>query len=286
MSKDMAKINRNMLMLRDDQTPKVRASLSQSKRRKISIVGIKPNIPDLNVKPCYDSDEEEKGEITKIFQNLAVKPYVILHSRAGSNWEMFGKDFKTFRRLPKVPSSDYCFFHSGKETICVGTHLIVIGREIEGIVVFRYELENHKWFKGPSMITPRVMYGSARHGKTAFFAGGIHKDDNGNPIVVRTVEKYNADAQSWTIINGMHKARKFSSGCFLRGKFYVLGGRDEKDKHLTCGKSYDETTKSWELIPDMLKDMTFITPSQSPPLIALVDDNLYMLETSLNKLRV
>ncbi|CDY72189.1 BnaAnng40270D, partial [Brassica napus] len=71
MSKDMAKINQDMLMLKDDQTPKVGASLSQSKRRKISIVGIKPNIPDLNVKPCYDSDEEEKGEVTNIFQNLA-----------------------------------------------------------------------------------------------------------------------------------------------------------------------------------------------------------------------
>ncbi|CAN6831381.1 unnamed protein product [Brassica oleracea] len=217
MSKEMAKINPDMLMLSDDQTPKIGASLSQSKRRKIAIVGIKPNIPDLNVKPCYDSDEEEKGEITKTFQNLAglkshdgcyvnhmllyeleveifarfpcfeywklqflnkkflqllksgeifrvrqekglVKPYVILHSGADSNWEMFDKDFKTFQKLPKVPSSDYCFFHSDKETISVGTQLIVIGREIEGIVVFRYELENHKWFKGPSMITPRVMY--------------------------------------------------------------------------------------------------------------------------------
>ncbi|CAN7016944.1 unnamed protein product [Brassica oleracea var. botrytis] len=345
MSKEMVKINPDMLMLSDDQTPKIGASLSQSKRRKISIVGIKPNIPDLNVKPCYDSDEEEKGEITKTFQNLAglkshdgcyvhhkllyeleveifarlpcfeywklqflnkkflqllksgeifrvrqekglVKPYVILHSGADSNWEMFDKDFKNFQKLPKVPSSDYCFFHSDKETISVGTQLIVIGREIEGIVVFRYELENHKWFKGPSMITPRVMYGSASHGKIAFIAGGIQKDDNENPIVVQTVEKYNADTKSWTMINGMHKARKFSSGCFLRGKFYVLGGRDENDKHLTCGESYDETTNSWELIPDMLKDMTFIIPSQSPPLIAVVDDNLYMLETSLNELRV
>ncbi|WZZ53626.1 hypothetical protein YC2023_053734 [Brassica napus] len=174
----MAKINPDMLMLSDDQTPKIGASLSQSKRRKISIVGIKPNIPDLNVKPCYDSDDEEKGEITKTFQNLAglkshdgcyvhhkllyeleveifarlpcfeywklrflnkkllkllksgeifrvrqekglVKPYVILHSGAESNWEMFDKDFKTFQKLPKVPSSDYCFFHSDKETISV-----------------------------------------------------------------------------------------------------------------------------------------------------------------------
>ncbi|CAF1859314.1 unnamed protein product [Brassica napus] len=121
MSKEMAKINPDMLMLSDDQTPKIGASLSQSKRRKISIVGIKPNLPDLNVKPFYDFDEEEKGEITKTFQNLA---------GADSNWEMFDKDFKTFQKLPKVPSSDYCFFHSDKETISVGTQLIVIGREI------------------------------------------------------------------------------------------------------------------------------------------------------------
>ncbi|CAF1861929.1 unnamed protein product [Brassica napus] len=67
----MAKLNRDVLMLREDQAPKVGASLSQSEPRKISMVGIKPHIPDLNVKPCSDSDEEEKGEIAKEFQNLA-----------------------------------------------------------------------------------------------------------------------------------------------------------------------------------------------------------------------
>ncbi|KAF8103612.1 hypothetical protein N665_0187s0013 [Sinapis alba] len=214
MSKEVAKINRDMLMLKEDQAPKL---------ENISIVGIKPIIPDLNVKPCSDSDEEEKGEITKAFLNFAVdhkllyqleveiiaRPpcfeywklqflnkmflellksceifRVILLSGTESNWEMFDKDFTTFRRLPKVSS------------------------------------------------------------------------------------------------------RKFSSGCFLRGKFYVLGDRDENDKHLTCGESYDEATNSWELIPDMLKDMTFIMPSQSSPLIDVVDENLYMLETSLNELRV
>ncbi|KAG2331759.1 hypothetical protein Bca52824_002939 [Brassica carinata] len=41
------------------------------------------------------------------------------------------------------------------------------------------------------MITPRVMYGSASHGNTAFFAGGIQMEDNGNPVVMRTVENAN-----------------------------------------------------------------------------------------------
>ncbi|KAG2286257.1 hypothetical protein Bca52824_045861 [Brassica carinata] len=159
------------------------------------MVGIKPHIPDLNVKPCSDSDEEEKGEIAKEFQNLAglrthdvcyvdhkllyeLEVEIIARLPCFEYWKLqflnkkflqllksceIFRDFKTFRRLPKVPSSDYCFFHSDKETISVGTQLIVIGREIDGNVVFRYELENHKWFIGPSMITPRAMYGSASH---------------------------------------------------------------------------------------------------------------------------
>ncbi|KAH0885691.1 hypothetical protein HID58_061787 [Brassica napus] len=86
-----------------------------------------------------------------------VKPYVILDSGAESNLEMFDKDFKTFQKLPKVPSSNYCFFYSDKETVSVGTQLIFIRREIEGIVLFFYELENHKLFKGPSY---RIISGS------------------------------------------------------------------------------------------------------------------------------
>ncbi|KAF8103613.1 hypothetical protein N665_0187s0014 [Sinapis alba] len=288
-SKEVAKINRDMLMLKEDQAPKVGASLSQSKRRNISIVGIKPIIPDLNVKPCSDSNEEEKGEITKAFQNFAgLKSHdacYVDHKR------LYELEVEIIARLPcfeywKLQFLNKKFLELLKRCEIIrlrqqrglvkpycGTQLIVIGREIEGIVEFHYELDNHKWFKGPSMITPRVMY------------GGIQMDGNGNPIVVQTVEKYNADTKSWTMTNGTQKARKFSSGCFLRGKFYVLGGRDENDKHLTCGESYDEATNSWELIPDMLKDMTFIMHSQTPPLIAVVDENLYMLETSLNELR-
>ncbi|KAH0855528.1 hypothetical protein HID58_007928, partial [Brassica napus] len=116
MSKEMAKINRDVLMLREDQAPKVGASLSQSEPRKISMVGIKPHIPDLNVQPISDSTRKKEKE----------------------------------RNCKRI--SESC---SDKETVSVGTQLIVIGREIDGIVVFRYELENHKWFKVPSMITPR-----------------------------------------------------------------------------------------------------------------------------------
>ncbi|XP_010436839.1 PREDICTED: F-box/kelch-repeat protein At3g27150-like [Camelina sativa] len=307
------------------------------------IVSIESKIPDLNIKSCYDQEDEEKRgslstvenqtslnaqdacyglskllfeleveifarvscfqywklnflnkqfsqllqsrEIFRVRQERGlVQPCVFMLSNGETCWTMFDKDFKNFRQLPKVPS-DGCFLYGDKETISAGTHLIVTGREVERIVVWRYELKINKWIKDTDMITPRVMYASARHGTDAFFPGGIKASDKGNSEVVNVAERYNSDTKTWKAMHVMNKRRKISSGCFLRGKFYVLGGRDENDVHLTCGESYDEMTDSWKLIPDMLKGMTFMTP-QSPPLIAVVNDSLYLLETWLNELWV
>ncbi|VVB09448.1 unnamed protein product [Arabis nemorensis] len=309
------------------QVPRIGTSLSPSEPKKHLIVGTKPKIPDLNLEPPSDSEEEGKdasddvpkllyeveveifarvscfeywklhflnkqfsqllksGEIFKVKRERGlVKPYVLMLTSGDPCWTMIDKSFENFRKLPEIPS-DFCFFSCDKETISAGTQLLVVGKEVESIVVWRYELEMHKWTKGPAMITPRVMYGSASRGTDAFFAGGIKFCEKGNPEVCTEAEKYNADTKTWTMIHGMHKRRKFSSGCFLRGKFYVIGGRDENGKNLTCGESYDEVKNSWTLIPDMLKDITFKS-SQSPPLIAVVNDNLYLLESSSNELRV
>ncbi|KAL1219285.1 F-box/kelch-repeat protein [Cardamine amara subsp. amara] len=213
-----------------------------------------------------------------------VQPYVFVFSNGEKCWKMFDKDFKNFRKLPRVPS-DCGFLYGEKETISAGTHLIIIGSDVKGIEVWRYELEMHKWIKDTAMITPRTKFGSASRGSDAFFAGGTKRCKKGILEVVNVAEKYNADTKRWTLINGMHKRRKFSSGCFLRGKFFVLGGLDENGKYLTCGESYDEMTDSWKLVPDMLKDMNFMSP-QSLPLIAVVKDNLYLLEKWSKEVRV
>ncbi|ESQ46868.1 hypothetical protein EUTSA_v10028195mg [Eutrema salsugineum] len=301
MSKNEAKLNQEMLVLRKDQAPRTGANLSQSEPKGQEAGYAVPQLlEELKVEifcrvSCFDYWKMQflnkqvmqllkTGEIFRMRRKHGlVKPYVLIHSGGETCWTMFDKDFENFGKLPTIPSDDGCFFYGDKETISAGAQLIVIGREVEGIVVWRYELESHKWFKGPAIITPKVMYGSASRGTDAFFAGGIKVDENGIYEVVNTLEKYNADTKMWTVLHGMHKRRKFSSGCFLHGKFYVVGGRDENDKNLTCGERYDEVTNSWELIPNMLKDMT-LTSSQSPPLIAVVDNNLYLLETSLNEL--
>ncbi|KAL1219286.1 F-box/kelch-repeat protein [Cardamine amara subsp. amara] len=213
-----------------------------------------------------------------------VQPYVFVFSNGEKCWKMFDKDFKIFRKLPRIPS-DCCFLYGDKETISAGMHFIVIGRDVKGIVVWRYELEMHKWIKDLAMITPRIMCGFASRGTDAFFAGGIKIGKRGILEVVNVAEKYNADTKRWTMINRMHKRRKSSLGCFLRGKFLVLGGLDENDEYLTCGESYDEKTDSWKLVPNMLKDLTFMYP-RFLPLIAVVKDNLYLLEKWSKEVRV
>lgn len=59
MSSAEVKINREMLMLEEDHAPKIGASLSQSKARKLSIVDTKPHISDLNAKLCFSSEGEK-----------------------------------------------------------------------------------------------------------------------------------------------------------------------------------------------------------------------------------
>ncbi|VYS58765.1 unnamed protein product [Arabidopsis thaliana] len=297
-----------MLTLGEDQIGRIGASSSWSRSKKLRVH--RYEIPDLNVEPSLDWDGEETGEATKALSSTCLKPkdadYCLLNvpqlvyeleveilarvprfeywklkllnkgfsrllksdeifkvrrergvvepsvfmlSSGDTCWTMFDKGFGNCQKLPELPS-DICFLHGDKESLCAGTHLIVTGKEEKSIALWRYELETSKWFKGPAMITPRILFASATCGTVVFVAGGLKIEGNGTMEVVDSVEN-----------------------------------RDENGQNLTCGESYDEKTNTWELIPDILKDMSF-SSVQSPPLIAVVGDDLYSLETSANELRV
>ena len=60
---------------------------------------------------------------------------------------------------------------------------------------------------------------------------------------------------------------------------------DGHGKDLTCGEFFDGKTNSWNLIPDIWKDIPLFD-SQSPPLLAVVNNELYSLDASSNELKV
>lgn len=79
-----------MKTLRKDDAPTIGDYFNQSKMRKILIVGIKPNIPDLNSEPCSDYEGEEKGKIIE---------HRFYHYKKRSNVHMRYKKIHYFRRV-------------------------------------------------------------------------------------------------------------------------------------------------------------------------------------------
>ncbi|XP_071725253.1 F-box/kelch-repeat protein At3g27150-like [Rutidosis leptorrhynchoides] len=225
------------------------------------------------------------GEIFKIRHELGVKESsVFMLTNGDPKWSAFDRKFHSHRKLPEIPS-DVNFILGDKESLCAGTHLIVSGKEIDGVVIWRYELETNQWLKGPSMHDPRCLFASASSGSFGFVAGGIGTETGYE--VLNTAEKYNPDHKSWEPIRSMHKRRKLCSGCYMDEKFYVIGGRDQGGTYLTCGEAYDEKTNTWELIPNMLEEVEApVATYQSPPLVAVVNNELYSLETTFNELKV
>ncbi|XP_016459627.1 F-box/kelch-repeat protein At3g27150-like isoform X1 [Nicotiana tabacum] len=224
----------------------------------------------------------KSGEIFEIRKEIGFKePSVFMLASGETNWWAFDREFKSRRKLPDLPS-DECFPFSDKESLCVGAHLLVSGREIDGLVIWRFELATNSWHKGPSMVNPRCLFASATCGTTAFVAGGVGIMPNNE--VYDTAERYNPDSRLWDPLPRMKRKRKLCSGCYMDNKFYVIGGRNENGE-LTCGEFFDEAKNKWELIPDMLKDDP-VQDYHSPPLLAVVNNELYSLEASSNQLKV
>lgn len=219
----------------------------------------------------------QSGELYKIRrENGIYEQWVYMLASDQFEWRTFDPNLGRWRRLPTLPS-DSCFTASDKESLCAGTDFLVLGREIEGLVIWRYELITNKWYKGPSMITPRCLFASASCADFAFVAGGLSL----NREILKCAEKYDPVKKRWEPLPDMHSGRKLCSGCFMDGRFYVIGGTAE-DGYLTSGEYYDMERKTWELIPNMIPHSI----TQAPPLVAVVNNELYALEACTNELKV
>ncbi|XP_058187112.1 F-box/kelch-repeat protein At3g27150-like [Rhododendron vialii] len=224
----------------------------------------------------------KSGELFKIRREIGIKePSLFLGALGENSWWEFDHEFKTKRKLP-IFQTDISFLNGDRESFSAGTHLLVSGKELDGLVVWRYELAMNRWYKGPSMISPRCLFASATCGTFAFIAGGIGKEPNSE--VYDTAEKYNPESKSWDPLPRMNKRRQLCAGCYMDDRFYVIGGRN-KDGELMCGEFFDEVQNKWVLIPDMWKDDPVLS-SHSPPLVAIVNNALYSLEASSNQLKV
>ncbi|RWR74542.1 F-box/kelch-repeat-like protein [Cinnamomum micranthum f. kanehirae] len=222
-------------------------------------------------------------ELYNIRQEVGIRePSVFMLVSGEPCWWALDPLLGSHRNLPELPS-DHCFASGDKESLCTGTQLLVSGKEIEGLVIWRYELAANRWFRGPSMIKPRCLFASANCGAVACIAGGIVIGQNVE--VLDSAEKYDPARRMWEPLPTMNRRRKLCSGCYMDNKFYVIGGVDESNRDLTCGEFYDAERDVWILIPDMMNGAPCST-SRSPPLVAVANNELYSLDATSNQLKV
>jgi hypothetical protein len=221
----------------------------------------------------------QSGELYRLRRQSGMLEHWVYFSCNLDEWEAFDPYCLRWMRLPKMTSTDY-FRCSDKESLAVGTELLVFGKDFDfglmGYVIYRYSLLSNSWSIGTRMNTPRCLFGSASLGEIAILAGGY--DIQGE--ILNSAEIYNSESGNWEVLPNMIKPRKMCSGVFMDGKFYVIGGIGGTDKKLlTCGEEFNLETRTWTEIPNMSPVRTGgsrqPSTSEAPPLVAVVDNQLY-----------
>ncbi|CAN0925946.1 F-box/kelch-repeat protein SKIP11 [Linum grandiflorum] len=217
------------------------------------------------------------GDIYKLRRQRGVIEHWVYFSCHLLEWVAFDPISHRWMNLPRMPANE-CFMWSDKESLAVGTELLVFGKEVLSHTIYRYSILTNSWTSGMQMNFPRCLFGSASIGEIAIFAGGC--DYHGNAL--SCAEMYNSETHTWTTLPSMNKPRKMCSAVFMDGKFYVIGGLGENNALiLTCGEEYDLEAKKWTEIPNMSPDR--IVPrgegmpatAGAPPLLAVVNNELY-----------
>ncbi|KAG5091302.1 hypothetical protein JHK82_050080 [Glycine max] len=216
------------------------------------------------------------GELYRWRRLNGIIEHWIYFSCALLEWEAYDPIRERWMHLPRMASNE-CFMCSDKESLAVGTELLVFGREMRSHVIYRYSLLTNSWTSGMRMNAPRCLFGSASLGEIAILAGGCDLDGH----IMDSAELYNSENQTWVLLPSMNKPRKMCSGVFMDGKFYVIGGIGGKDsKLLTCGEEYNLQTRTWTEIPNMspgrsARGAEMPATAEAPPLVAVVNNELY-----------
>ncbi|KAF5809150.1 putative kelch-type beta propeller [Helianthus annuus] len=160
--------------------------------------------------------------------------------------------------LPMM-DTDIGFQFADKESMALGTELLVIGNDMLGPGIYKYSLLTNSWSQGLPMNEPRWLLWSASFKNIAIFAGGV--DRNGK--IIDAVESYNSETGTWKTLP------RISSN---------------DSNPLTCGEEYDLDTQKWTEIPNMPPGGG--GPGMAPPRLAVASNELYAADCAAMELKM
>ncbi|OWM65317.1 hypothetical protein CDL15_Pgr008907 [Punica granatum] len=227
------------------------------------------------------------GELYQLRRRAGIVEHWIYFSVNLLKWEAYDPvRMRWISQLPKMEAST-CFVYSDKESLAVGTQLLVFGREVSCHVVYRYSHLTNTWCLGLPMNTPRCLFASGSIGAIGIVAGGC----NSTGKVLSVAELYNSETDEWIPLPDMNIPRKMCSGVFMDGKFYIVGGVDDESNPFTCGEVFDLETQTWEVIPNMYprpageEEGQLRRAIEAPPLLGVINNELYCADHTTQEIR-
>ncbi|PWA87172.1 Galactose oxidase, beta-propeller [Artemisia annua] len=172
-----------------------------------------------------------------------VEHWVYFSCNVKLNWEAFDPICNQWMCLPEGNANEI-FKGLDKESMTVGTQLLVLDNGLEGQIIYKYNLLTNSWSLGHPMNTPRCLFGSASLGNIAIFAGGVDRKGK----ILDVVEHYDSETEAWETHPSLLKPRKMASGVFMDNKFYLIGGIGLDMKSLKCGEVYSKSNNKWDTI--------------------------------------
>ncbi|KAK6133679.1 hypothetical protein DH2020_032589 [Rehmannia glutinosa] len=153
------------------------------------------------------------GELYRLRRQNGVVEHWVYFSCQLLEWEAFDPIRRHWMHLPRMNPNDV-FVTSDKESLAVGTELLVFGRDLMSHVIYRYSLLTNTWTTGMSMNEPRCLFGSASLGEISILAGGCDSHvlrDRGiggaDAELLTCGEEYNLETGTWTEIPNMSPVR-------------------------------------------------------------------------------
>lgn len=208
---------------------------------------------------------------------------ICIYTCGDNDWEALDVMHNRWRNLPRAVVHPN-FSLSDKESLAAGPHLLWLGQEAFEFASYKYDLMSNRWERGPRMVNPRCLFGSATCGEHAFVAGGFSVDMQFN--VLNTAERYDSSRGIWEPLPPMSTPRQKCSGFFMDGKFYVIGGKTSDHEQITSGEEYDPVRNEWRTIENMYPvPAATLSMEPSPPLVAVAGNELYAIESACNLLK-